>query len=165
MDNICLIGFMGTGKSSVAGEIAEKYNKAHIELDSVIEKIEGMGIPQIFETYGEDYFRGLETQALRGLKCNGAVISCGGGIVVRRENIALLKEKGKVIWLKAKPETIYERISSESGRPLLKGNMTIGYIENMLKSRLESYEAAADEYIYTDKMSIVEIAGYICEKN
>ena len=162
--NICLIGFMGTGKSSVAEEISRKYNKAHIELDKIIEQKAQMRISEMFATYGEEYFRDMETETLKSLECSDAVISCGGGIVLRDENMALLGEKGIVIWLEAAPATVYERIKNAVDRPLLKNNMTVEYIEKLLSARIERYSAAAFEHIYTDAMSIEQVADYIYEK-
>ena len=164
MDNIFLIGFMGAGKSSVAKAISQKYNKRYIELDKEIELEAGRSIPNIFEIYGEVYFRECETRVLRLIECTDTVISCGGGIVLKDENIELLREKGRIIWLKAQPLTIYERIKAASERPLLKGNMTPEYIEELLASRIEKYERAATDSISTDYMDIEQSATYIYEK-
>ena len=164
MNNICLIGFMGSGKSSIAREISRKYNKEHIELDELIESRAAKTIGKIFETYGEQYFRTLETNTLESLECENAIISCGGGIVLKRENVQQLKKLGTVIWLKAEPATIYDRIKNASNRPLLKGNMTLEYIETLLNSRIEKYEKAAFDYLATDCISIEQAADYIYEK-
>jgi len=161
MSNVCLIGFMGSGKSSVAREIGRKYNKKYVELDKIIEQEAAMAISDIFEKHGEGYFRDLETKALEMLECEDTVISCGGGIVLRDENVALLKKNATVIWLKTEPFVIFERIKNAEDRPLLKGNMTAEYIENMLNLRQKRYKYAADDSIVTDCMSIEHIAEYI----
>ena len=164
MNNICLIGFMGSGKSSIAKEISRKYSKEHIELDELIELRAAKSVGEIFETFGEEYFRKLETETLKSLKCENAVISCGGGIVLKEQNVQLLNKLGIVIWLKAEPATIYDRIKNASNRPLLKGNMTEDYIRNLLNLRIVKYEQAAFDCLVTDCMSIEQVADYIYEK-
>ena len=164
MNNIFLIGFMGTGKSSIAKEIERKYNKEYIELDELIEQRAAISISEIFNVYGEEYFRDLETKTLESLECQNSVISCGGGIVLRDKNVSLLNKMGKAIWLKAEPDTIYERIKNAGDRPLLKKNMSVDYITTLMNSRLEKYECAADGCLVTDCMSIEQAAEYIYEK-
>ena len=120
--NIMLIGFMGAGKSAVSSYLGTQYKMNIVEMDQMIEKREGMSISDLFARYGEAYFRGRETALLEELgKRRNTVVSCGGGVVLREENIALMKKSGKVVLLTASPETIYERVKNNDQRPLLAG--------------------------------------------
>ena len=103
--NIFLIGFMGCGKSTMAGMLAEATGARLIEMDETIEKEAGMTINEIFETYGEAHFRDLESQLiLRIAEQGGAVVSCGGGAILRPENVANMKKNGKIIYFS--PRTV-----------------------------------------------------------
>ena len=151
MKNIFLIGFMGCGKSTVAAFMAKKHNLSVIEMDQKIEEIEGMKIPDIFEQKGETYFRDAETRMLFELqKQCGQVVSCGGGVVLREENVTFMKNSGTVVYLTAKPETILERVKEEENRPLLRGNKSVSAIQEMMEKREQKYEKAADFRISTD---------------
>ena len=108
--NIVLIGFMGTGKSSVASQLHQMYHMEIAEMDQIIVEREGISIPQIFETKGDAYFRKLETDLLRELQGkDNMIISCGGGAALREENVKAMKENGYVVLLTATPETIFKR--------------------------------------------------------
>lgn len=160
MHNIFLIGFMGVGKSTIAKLLAKRLGANLIEMDETIEAESGMSINQIFEEYGEPHFRDLETALVKRVSQEGgAVVSCGGGAVLRLENVELMKKSGKIIFLSATPETIYERVKNSTNRPLLNGNMNVEYIRGLMERRREVYENAADVVIYTDgkwKSQIVE---------
>ncbi len=161
-NNIFLIGFMGTGKSAIAKQInkIEGYNIC--EMDQMIESAEGRKITEIFETDGEAYFREVESKILEqcGSEAN-RVVSCGGGIVLKSENIEFMKKNGVVIWLTATPETIFNRVSRNKNRPLLNNNMNVEHITKMLGVRYEKYQAAADIQIVTDDKSPRAIAEEI----
>lgn len=162
MKNIYLIGFMGSGKSTVARELAGRMSATCIEMDEQIEEQQQMPITQIFEEYGEAYFRGLETEFLRSLvDKENIIVSCGGGSVLRDENAKMMKEHGTIVFLTAKPQTIYERVKDSTNRPILNGNMTVGYIEELMEKRRERYEAVADVSIVTDGKSVAEICAEI----
>lgn len=164
MKNIYLIGFMGCGKSTVARELAAHMNATCIEMDEQIEERQQMPITQIFETQGEAYFRDLETEFLRSLtEKENIVVSCGGGSVLRDENADLMKTHGKIILLTAKAETIYERVKDSTNRPVLNGNMTVGYIQELMEKRKARYEAVADVSIATDGKSVAEICAEIMD--
>ena len=157
--NIFLTGFMGSGKSSTAACLHEEYGFAVIEMDQQIEENEGMTISEIFARKGEEYFRTLETDFLRSLKSRaGVVVSCGGGVPLRECNVEAMKESGTVVYLTAKPETIFERVKNDTGRPLLEGHKDVGYIASMLEGRRPRYEAAADLCIVTDGLTPGEVA-------
>jgi len=160
MHNIFLIGFMGVGKSTIAKLLAKELQAELVEMDETIEAEAGMSINEIFEKFGEQHFRDLETALVeRVAKTGGAVVSCGGGAVLRPENVELMKQSGKIIFLSATPETIYERVKHSTNRPLLNGNMNVEYIRGLMERRREAYENAADVVISTDgkwKSQIVE---------
>ena len=156
--NIALIGFMGTGKSTLSKYLKEKYGMDIVEMDQIIAEREGMSISDIFETYGEKYFRDLETKLLIEMQSRkNVVISCGGGVPMRERNVVEMKKNGRVVLLTAKPETILERIKDNHDRPLLEGNKTVSYIAELMEKRREKYEAAADIVIETDGKSELEI--------
>ena len=118
--NIFLIGFMGAGKSTISD-----YLKNALAMDVV----EGMSISDIFETYGEEYFRELETNLLIEMQSqSNVVVSCGGGVPMRERNVVEMKKNGRVVLLTAKPETILERVKDNHDRPLLENNKTVPFI-------------------------------------
>lgn len=163
--NIFLIGFMGTGKSTVADTFRKQYGMEIVEMDQAIVEKEGMSISDIFEKYGEEYFRNLETSLLKGM--NGAtdkIVSCGGGAVLRKENISFMKEQGKIVLLTASPEVIFCRVKNNKGRPLLQGKNTVEEIKAMMENRKKIYESAADIVICTDGKSLEIICKEIIEK-
>ncbi len=163
--NIYLIGFMGSGKSFVSDAMEKIYQKKKVEMDEEIQKAEGMSISEIFRKKGESYFRALETALLCRLgKENNLVISCGGGVPMREENVTEMKRNGSVILLQAEPKTVYERVKDCHDRPLLEGNMNISYIAEMMEKRSGRYKAAADFTIHTDGRPAEEICREILEK-
>ena len=162
MNNIFLIGFMGSGKSTIANRLNRKYGIEVIDMDQTIEKNEGMKVSEIFQSKGEDYFRQLETELLIEIKKKrNTVISCGGGAVLRSENVEAMKASGKIVMLEASPETIFERVKDSHSRPLLEGNKTVEYISEMMDKRVASYMEAADLVINVDKKGIEEICHEI----
>jgi len=162
MKNLFLIGFMGTGKSTIAKFLNRNYGMEMLDMDEAIEESEGMAISGIFKEKGETYFRYLETELILQLKeKENTVISCGGGAVLRPENVRGMKESGKVILLTATPETILERVSRNDKRPLLNGHKNIEDISKMMEDRRPRYEAAADVVINVDGKSVEEICKEI----
>ena len=159
--NIFLIGFMGSGKSTVAEYLHKKFAMDVVEMDQIIAQRQGMSISDIFETYGEPYFRDLETKLLIEMQSrSNVVVSCGGGVAMRECNVAEMKKNGRVVLLTAKPETILERVKDNHDRPLLENHKTVAYIAELMEKRREKYEAAADLVIETDGKS----ARRICEE-
>ena len=164
-DNIYLIGFMGTGKTTVSHKLSELLGFEEIDTDEWIACQQEQSIPEIFENYGEQYFRGLETELLRRLgEGEHKIISCGGGMALKQENVALMQENGVVVLLTAEPETILARVRGDDGRPILNGNMNVSYIQELLAKRLPYYEAAGEVVIATDLRSPQEIAEEIEKK-
>ncbi len=162
--NLILIGFMGTGKTSVGMRVARSLGFPFVDTDKLIVKQAGKPIPKIFEDEGEDYFRTLETRILRECAAGeGQVISTGGGAVVREENRPLLREAGYVVWLKTSPEIIYERVKRNRNRPLLRTPDPLATIRELLASREALYEACADLVIQTDQLSMEETCFGVAE--
>lgn len=163
--NIFLIGFMGCGKSTVASGLQRMYGKKVVEMDQLISKRQGMSIPDIFEKYGETYFRDLESELVAEIQgMENQVVSCGGGVVLREQNVAKMKENGQVVLLTAKPETILERVKYDNNRPVLKGKKSVAGISELMEARREKYEAAADIVIHTDGKSIPKICEEVMQK-
>lgn len=160
--NIYLIGFMGCGKSTIASGLNQMYGSQIVEMDQLIVEREGMTIPEIFKEKGEVYFRNAETALLREIaeKAN-QVVSCGGGIVLREENVSEMKKSGRIVLLTAKPETILERVSGDDNRPVLQGKKTVADISALMENRRSKYEAAADFIVQTDEKTVSEICQEI----
>ena len=163
-EHIFLIGFMGCGKSTNAACLAEMTGARQVEMDQMIVENEGMAIADIFKEKGEPYFRKLETELIKSFAgVEPAVISCGGGAVLKEENVRLMKESGKIVLLTAEPGTIYERVKDSTERPVLNGNMNVSYIKDLMEKRRPKYEAAADVKVATDGKTAKEICGEILE--
>ncbi|MFR4352703.1 MAG: shikimate kinase [Roseburia sp.] len=158
MKNIYLIGFMGVGKSTIAKELAYITGAQRVEMDEVIERQQEMTIAEIFEIYGEERFRDLETELLRSFKGQeNLIISCGGGSVLRDENAALMKQSGFIVFLTAEPETVYERVKNSAKRPILNGNMSVTFIRELMEKRRARYETLADIHVQTDGKDTLSI--------
>lgn len=162
--HIYLIGFMGCGKTSVSIAMNQLYGKNIVEVDDRIIAKEGRSINQIFAESGENYFRDLETEMLKGLADeDNIIVSCGGGMVLREENRRLMKENGVIIWLDATPETILDRVKDDDSRPNLKGKKNVKDIEALKNKRADAYAEAADIKVDTDGKTIREVAKEIYE--
>ena len=163
--NIALVGFMGSGKSSVAVVLAKRLGFTMVSTDAAIEKRQGLSISQIFEMQGEDYFRKLETEVLCDIVTkHSLVIDCGGGIVTREENLQLLHQNGIIVHLKASPAVIFARIKNENHRPLLNTPDPRRRIEELYNQRLPLYNKA-DLTVDADdpsvEMPIAQILAHI----
>lgn len=157
---VFLIGFMGAGKSSVARKLARNCGVASVDMDKFIERKVGRSIPEIFAESGEDGFRAIETQVLRELAEDSypMLVSCGGGIVVKDENVAILKENGFVVHLVVDVDEAASRISDKSTRPLFSD---LESARARLDERRPAYEAAADVDVLTDGKSVYQIANEV----
>lgn len=163
--NIFLIGFMGAGKSTVAKCLCRMMKRDLCEMDEMLVERAGMPIAEIFEKYGEEHFRKMETQLLIDLQQEKHVIvSCGGGAVMREENVSYMKECGQIVLLTAEPETIYERVKHSTNRPILNGHMNVDYIRELMEKRKSRYEAVADITIATDGKTITDVCEEIGAK-
>ncbi len=164
-NNIFLIGFMGAGKSTIARTLQAQYDMKLVEMDEQIEAEEGMKISEIFAQKGEAYFRSLETQMLESMQHQEhTVVSCGGGVPMRECNVEAMRKSGKIVYLSAKPETIYERVRQFHTRPLLEGNMNVDYITQLMDMRMPKYLSAADLIVETDGKQAEEISEEIVRK-
>lgn len=155
---VVLVGFMGSGKSTLGQELAVKVNRVFTDLDKVIESSAGMTIPEIFEKAGESHFRKLESEALEQVLADPEqVIAIGGGAPCNGHNICLIKEKSISIYLKISVEELFNRLtSSDIPRPLLvgKNNHEIRlFIAELLQSR-EFFYNQADMILESDRISV-----------
>lgn len=161
--NIILIGFMGSGKSSVGKRLARRLNYHFEDTDQMIEMKAGCTINHIFERKGEAYFRELETAILEEIKSftTQTVIATGGGMPVAKHNRERLKEIGHVVYLKASKETIVKRLSGDKTRPKLRGDNLSGKVDQLLTIREPIYEEAAHQVVETDSKPFDEIIDLI----
>ncbi|WP_226582984.1 shikimate kinase [Halobacillus litoralis] len=157
---IYLIGFMGSGKTTVGEYLGERLGIPCIEMDEQIEKNEDMTIREMFSSYGEEYFREKETAFLSSLE-GQAVVSTGGGVVLSENNQLLLKQ-GTTVYLKAEWETIVERLQGDKNRPLWKGDREERKLR--FEERLPIYENAADLVVQVDGRSPLEICDEIIQR-
>ena len=165
MQNIFLIGFMGAGKSTIARWLHRQKGMRLIEMDEEIVQREKMSINEIFSVHGEPYFRELETKLLESLgEQTDTVVSCGGGVPMRQCNVDAMRKSGKIVYLSANPQTIFERVRNNHDRPLLEGNMNVEYISGLLDQRLPNYLAAADITVETDHRRAADICQEILKK-
>lgn len=162
MNNIILVGMMGSGKSTIGKILAEKLNYRFIDMDQMIEQMQGLEITKIFDLYGEAKFRALETDLLYKLsEINHAIISTGGGIVLNPVNTIQLKKMGKIVYLEGNLEQLMANLEGETDhRPMLKSNS----LDTILRVRSGLYTSTAHQIVSINgqkKEAIVEqiIAG------
>ncbi len=152
--NIVLIGFMGTGKSDIGRRLAERLSMSFLDTDTLIEKTQKTKISDIFAKKGEAYFRDLETNIIETLKdYDGFVISTGGGMILRDENVTMLKKLGSVVLLWSEPEVIIDRLKHAQDRPLIEGDKEIK-IRNLLEDRRTIYHSVCDYKVDTSTLSL-----------
>lgn len=160
MNNLVLVGFMGTGKSSVGRELARLLQWSFIDTDLEIEKETGLSIPEIFCRHGEDYFRRQEGEILqRVMAGERQVVATGGGAVIRKENRELFRSRGLVIGLRADPEVIWERAGAKGDRPLLQRRRQLA----VLLAEREPYYRDVDLTLDTSHRSPKELAKLLLE--
>ena len=162
MKNLFLIGLMGAGKSSVSAGLGRMLGREVVEMDQRIAAQEGMSIPELFAQKGEPYFRACETALLKSF-AQGAprIVSCGGGVPLREENVVAMRESGTVVLLTASPEVILERVKDSDERPLLQGHKDVSYIAVLMEQRRPRYEAAADITVDTSQLNIEEVCRQV----
>jgi shikimate kinase len=164
MKNIVLTGFMGTGKTRVGKELSRLLNMKLIDVDTEIEKAEKMTISEIFKQLGETRFREIESEMVKKLsEYKNSIISTGGGIVLRQENIDALRKNGIIICLMAEPATILKRTCNNNDRPLLQVEKPVEKIKELLNFRKPFYEKA-DIIIDTDDKTPLQVAEEIIER-
>lgn len=161
--NIYLVGFMGTGKTSVGRILAKEKGWNFVDLDELIELKQQRRIVDIFAQEGEPYFRKLEKKMLKDVSTQKKfVVACGGGVVLDPENIKLMKKTGVLICLCANCETIFKRVSANSLRPILNVAKPRERIELLLKMRAPYY-MQADKTIDTSSLSVKQVVAKIAK--
>ena len=162
--NIYLIGMMGSGKTVTGKALAGLLDCAFVDLDAEIQAKEGRSIPEIFAGSGEPYFRDVESSVLEHFsRQNGQVIATGGGIVLRGENVQLMKKTGDVVWLKASAESLWQRVQYSKDRPLLNKPDPFGTLRQILNDRVRLYENACHSFVLTDGKIGEDVASEIKE--
>ena len=155
--NLALVGFMGSGKSTIGRLAAEQLRFDFIDTDHLIESRTGVSISDIFARHGEAVFRGFERDVVLELEsARNLVISTGGGLVLNPDNVTSLKRHALVICLWAAPEDIFERVRGHSHRPLLQTPDPLGKIRDLLAVR-EPFYKQADVLIHTGARSVTEV--------
>ena len=163
MNNVVLIGYRGTGKSTVGKILAARLDRVLLSTDAEIVKLAGQTIPEIVEQHGWESLRDLESQVCQKLAVRqGLVIDTGGGIILRPQNVAVLKQIGTLFWLTASVETIAKRIGGDTQRPSLTGVKSfVDEIQEVMSERMPKYQAATDHVIETEGRSLQEVADEI----
>ncbi|MCA6084741.1 shikimate kinase [Candidatus Endomicrobiellum agilis] len=159
--NLVFTGFMGTGKSKTGRIVSERLKRGFFDTDNLIERKVGYSINDIFKRYGETSFRQMEIETIKEVsERDSAVISCGGGVVLNSVNIAALRKKGIIINLYASAEVIYERLKSESDRPLLRCEKPLTEIKKLLNFR-KTFYMDCDFSFDTDGLSAAKVADKV----
>ncbi|MDD6208461.1 MAG: shikimate kinase [Clostridiales bacterium] len=162
-DNIILIGFMGSGKTTIGKRLAKLLEYSFVDTDQLIEKKQGMMVRDIFSQKGERYFRQLETDTISEMvqTCHKTIISSGGGLPLRECNVKILQELGFVIMLDVSKETVIKRLEGDTTRPLLQGDNVDEKVEELLTYREPLYELAAHMKVPVNGRTIQDIAEEI----
>jgi len=161
--NIVLIGYRGTGKSTVGKILAERLGRELVSTDAEIIRRARLPVPDIVQRFGWDHFRDLESEVCRDLAGkDGLIIDTGGGAILRQQNVDSLKKNGVLIWLTADVRTITERIGGDTQRPSLTGAKSFTEeVEEVLRERQPKYKSAANHIIETDGRSVAEVVEAI----
>lgn len=161
MKTIVLTGMMGSGKTSLGKTLGEALNMEFVDIDLIIENTENLSISNIFEQKGETYFRELERKTIKNIfKHEDQIISLGGGAFENSTTRNFLKNNALTIYLKTSPETIFNRIKTDTSRPLLSNNMNVEKIKEILNKRENNYKSA-HLTISTDNKTLQEITEEI----
>lgn len=151
MKNIVLVGFMGCGKSTIGKKLAQKLNRKFIDTDTLLEEKTGKKIKDIFKRNGETAFRQAEAEAIKEIEnLNELVIACGGGAVLNSRNVKSLKKNGILIYLKANPSVLFNRVKHTNKRPLLDTQNKEKQFYKIFSERTTVYENVADIIIDTE---------------
>ncbi len=162
MDNIFFVGLMGAGKTTIGRLLAKQLGRDFYDSDVEIERKTGVKIPLIFELEGEEGFRKRETATIEELsQLKNIVMATGGGAVLLPENRALLKNNGKIIYLRAKVSDLYQRTRHDKSRPLLQGGNIRQKLEHLYVQRDPIYTGLADYIVDTGAQSAVDITSTI----
>ncbi len=164
--NLYLIGYRGSGKSTVAPLIAQLLDREWLDSDQQIELLTGCPVSEIFQQYDESTFRQWETTVVEALsKRDGLIVSLGGGAVLAKYNRELLSQSGRTVWLTASPAELWQRISQDQASQTLRPNLTdldgMAEVVHVLAQRREIYEACADYTVDTSGLSPKQVAEQI----
>jgi shikimate kinase len=159
--NLVLIGYRGTGKSTIARLLAQQLGMEVVSLDQEIVRHAGHSIPEIVAQHGWPHFRDLESEVTaRVCARDGIIIDAGGGVILRDENVKHLRRSGKLFWLRASVPVIVARIESGTERPALTaGKSFTEEVEGVLRERTPLYAGAADHAIDTDTRTPEQVAA------
>ncbi len=164
-ENIVLVGFMGSGKSTVGRMLARQLRFRFLDTDKLVEESARMSIPEIFEKHGEADFRKREIAALESLRgMNRHILATGGGIVTVPGNVELLRSLGLVVLLKADPDEIYRRVSRNSERPLLQVEDPRKRVLDLMAVRQPLYESAAHFQVDSTRLRHEDVTAKILEE-
>ena len=159
--NLLLVGFMGTGKSTLGRLLARRWRRPMVDTDEVVERLVGKPIPEIFAQDGEAAFRAKEREVVEShLPASGAIVSCGGGLVIPEGMAALVASKGVVVTLFASPEAVLRRTQGKTGRPLLAGEDPEARIRALMAEREKAYLACGTA-VYTDGRTLHQLADAV----
>jgi shikimate kinase len=164
--HLVLVGLMGAGKTTVGERCAERLARPFVDTDDVVEATAHRSVPELFAEAGESVFRDLERDAVRDATASpsAAVIACGGGAVLDPENRRRLREAGTVVWLRAAPAVLAERVDTDGvERPLLAPRGAVATLERLAVVRAAAYEAVADAVVDTDGRTVDEVADAVLE--
>ena len=163
MKSIALVGFMGSGKSTVGPLLAERQGRPFLDLDSIAERLAGKTVSEVFSGEGESGWRLWESRALAEAVGTGvpSVLACGGGVVLDSKNRDILRQSFLTIYLETSEAVLIERLRGNSGRPLLAVGEPEAAIAELLKGRRALYEAAAHLIITTDLKNPTEVADEV----
>jgi shikimate kinase len=165
MKNIILIGFMGSGKTTIGRSIAKKSGLKYVDLDRMIVKEAGMSVKKIFALRGEKAFRDIESKVVaKASRLKGAVVATGGGVINRPVNIGRLKKAGFVVYLKTSFDEIVRRIKDRDDRPLFDVN-DLTSVSKLYDKRAPVYRCAAAFTVNTEKDTVSGIAEKIIKRS
>ena len=158
-NHIYLIGYMGTGKTTVGNLLSSKLSLPLLEMDEILTDRFSMSISEIFDAFGEDAFRSAEEDLLEEISTmeNPSIVSCGGGVILSDNNRRILRESGTTVLLQADPMEIFKRLQNNNTRPLLSGGNKLEKISKIYEERLPLYKEAAEIIIDTDNKTPEEI--------
>lgn len=161
MSNLVLIGFMGTGKTTIGRKAARRLGMQFIDTDHEIERVTDMTVNDLFKKHGEIRFRSEEKAAVKRITRNDhQVIATGGGVVLNQENIETLRKNGIIICLSATDDVIYDRVKGKKNRPLLQTENPLETIKNMLAERKPLYEKA-DGVVETTGREVEDVVNEV----
>ncbi|MBQ9278707.1 MAG: shikimate kinase [Lachnospiraceae bacterium] len=165
-DKIILVGFMGSGKSSVGKRLSKKLGIRLLDSDTCIEENEKKSINEIFNEYGENAFRNMESELLNKLflSKDKFILSTGGGMPCFNDNAKMIKKTGVSFYLMSSPDSVLERLKNDTTRPLLQGDDRYEKIKALMSKREDFYREAADIIIETDGKTVDDITDEIIER-